>query len=239
MGALCVCKENNLRIPYIFPLLSFTACIRTCQNEGVLDVGTCTCNCASGFSGANCESECIVKDVKWYKGLSARLLIIAQYVHTTCEAMGIYLCMHVRLMCYELHAVNLWSGDGVWYYWFVLCKIWPETWVISTFPFHSFSACSRSCQNGGTRDDGTCTCVCAESHSGDSCESELVKGLTDSRKHVHEMSKIKWKCTCVCMFIILSGPAFTLGGDCSKYLCAAMLREFHKFAKHPVFNGIV
>ena len=46
-------------------------------------------------------------------------------------------------------------------------------------PFHSFSACSRSCQNGGTRDDGACTCVCAESYSGDSCESELVRGLTE------------------------------------------------------------
>ena len=106
------------------------------------------------------------------------------------------------------------------------------------FPFHSFSACSRSCQNGGTRDDGACTCVCAENHSGDSCESELVRGLTDTMRHVHEISKIKWECTCVCMFIILSGPAFTFEGDCSKYLCAAMLRDFPKFAnlEHPMFN---
>ena len=47
----------------ICPLVSFTACIRTCQNEGVLDVETCTCDCAGGFSGANCESEYIAKDV--------------------------------------------------------------------------------------------------------------------------------------------------------------------------------
>ena len=46
----------------ICPLLSFKACVRMCQNEGVLDVGTCTCDCAGGFSGANCESECNVKD---------------------------------------------------------------------------------------------------------------------------------------------------------------------------------
>ena len=50
------------------------------------------------------------------------------------------------------------------------------------YPFLSFSACSRSCQNGGTRDDGSCTCVCAVSHSGDSCESELVRGLTDAMR---------------------------------------------------------
>ena len=38
-------------------LLSILACSRTCQNGGTLDAGTCTCSCASGFSGANCESE--------------------------------------------------------------------------------------------------------------------------------------------------------------------------------------
>ena len=32
-----------------------------CQNGGSLDAGTCTCRCASGFSGANCESECIMR----------------------------------------------------------------------------------------------------------------------------------------------------------------------------------
>ena len=52
----CVCMFIILPGP-------FTACIRMCHNEGVLDVGTCTCDCASGFSGANCESECIAKHV--------------------------------------------------------------------------------------------------------------------------------------------------------------------------------
>ena len=47
----------------ICPLLSIIACIRTCQNEGVLDAATCTCDCAGGFSGSNCEGECNVKDV--------------------------------------------------------------------------------------------------------------------------------------------------------------------------------
>ena len=32
-----------------------------CQNGGTLDAGTCTCSCASDFSGANCESEYIMR----------------------------------------------------------------------------------------------------------------------------------------------------------------------------------
>ena len=42
-------------------LLSILACSRTCQNGGTLDAGTCTCSCASGFSGATCESEYIMR----------------------------------------------------------------------------------------------------------------------------------------------------------------------------------
>ena len=42
-------------------MLSILACSRTCQNEGTLDAGTCTCSCANGFSGATCESEYIMR----------------------------------------------------------------------------------------------------------------------------------------------------------------------------------
>ena len=35
----------------------FTVCSRMCQNEGTLDEETCTCTCADGYSGDNCESE--------------------------------------------------------------------------------------------------------------------------------------------------------------------------------------
>ena len=44
-------------------LIFFTACSRVCQNGGILDVGTCTCACADGYSGANCEGELISTNV--------------------------------------------------------------------------------------------------------------------------------------------------------------------------------
>ena len=30
-----------------------------CDNGGSLDTDNCTCDCVDGFSGGNCESECI------------------------------------------------------------------------------------------------------------------------------------------------------------------------------------
>ena len=39
--------------------VSLPACSRVCQNGGTLNPVTCMCDCADGFSGSNCESECI------------------------------------------------------------------------------------------------------------------------------------------------------------------------------------
>ena len=34
-------------------------CSLTCQNGGTLIYSTCTCNCADGFTGMDCSSECV------------------------------------------------------------------------------------------------------------------------------------------------------------------------------------
>ena len=48
--------------------LIVTACARMCQNGGTLNVGTCTCDCANGYVGATCGSECTTA---WGVGHSA------------------------------------------------------------------------------------------------------------------------------------------------------------------------
>ena len=46
-----------------------------CQNGGTLDAGTCTCSCASGFSGDNCESECIMTCVSQFSYIAENVLV--------------------------------------------------------------------------------------------------------------------------------------------------------------------
>ena len=43
---------------FVFFLPS-SACHKMCQNGGTLNESTCTCDCANGFGGDDCESECI------------------------------------------------------------------------------------------------------------------------------------------------------------------------------------
>ena len=40
-------------------LFTVSVCTRVCSNGGTLNPGSCTCACRDGFSGANCEGECI------------------------------------------------------------------------------------------------------------------------------------------------------------------------------------
>ena len=44
-------------------LCSVAVCSRACLNEGTLDAGCCMCDCSGGFSGPNCDSECIEKEL--------------------------------------------------------------------------------------------------------------------------------------------------------------------------------
>ena len=67
---LLSCVANNkgdypcLTVISAFLLFSLamivSPCNRMCQNGGTLAEASCTCDCADGFSGDNCESECIV-----------------------------------------------------------------------------------------------------------------------------------------------------------------------------------
>ncbi len=41
-------------------------------------------------------------------------------------------------------------------------------------------ACPLNCQNGGTLNETTCTCDCADGYSGDTCGSECIMGHIDS-----------------------------------------------------------
>ena len=36
----------------------------------------------------------------------------------------------------------------------------------------AIAGCDLTCQNGGARNETTCTCDCADGYSGDTCESE-------------------------------------------------------------------
>ena len=49
-----------------FCLSSITVCSRMCQNGGILNTGMCMCDCAGGFSGPNCGSECIMCGIRIY-----------------------------------------------------------------------------------------------------------------------------------------------------------------------------
>ena len=66
-------------------VLIVSDCNRVCQNEGILDAGTCTCSCEGGFSGSNCESECNVRKL-------ARVKILLKYtayvvhIYNSCRA---------------------------------------------------------------------------------------------------------------------------------------------------------
>ena len=50
------CKDLRSKSWNVFSL--FAVCPVTCQNRGTLNDLTCTCDCAHGYSGDTCDSEC-------------------------------------------------------------------------------------------------------------------------------------------------------------------------------------
>ena len=53
-------KAETVHPRFIASFLLFSACALTCENGGTFNEGTCTCDCADGYSGATCGSECTV-----------------------------------------------------------------------------------------------------------------------------------------------------------------------------------
>ena len=42
-------------------LFSILACLLTCENGGTLNESACTCDCADGYGGDTCGSECTAR----------------------------------------------------------------------------------------------------------------------------------------------------------------------------------
>ena len=47
-----------LKMHILDSVLLSSACSLTCEKDGTLNTGTCTCDCADGYSGDTCGSEC-------------------------------------------------------------------------------------------------------------------------------------------------------------------------------------
>ena len=124
-----------------------TACSRVCQNEGTLDEGTCMCSCVGGFSGANCESECNVK-----KLFGMTFIIIVVDLGT---------CNPPKSCKLEINRNS-----------YITLNDHPL--ILSHFITIKLLACTLTCQNGGTLNETTCTCACADGYSGDTCGSECT-----------------------------------------------------------------
>ena len=51
--------------------------------------------------------------------------------------------------------------------------------------FLTILACALTCQNGGTLNEATCTCDCADGYSGDTCGSEYSYACYTDLVQVH------------------------------------------------------
>ena len=131
-----------------------------CQNEGTLDEGACMCSCVGGFSGANCESECNVK-----KLIGIRFIIIVVNLGSILYFTYICTCNPPECCKQDFN-----------------CNIYITQNDVRLILSHSITilACPLTCQNGGTLNETTCTCDCADGYSGDTCGSECIMSLIDS-----------------------------------------------------------
>ena len=118
------------------------------------------CSCVGGFIGANCESECNVK-----KLIDKRLIIIVVNLGSILYFTDI--CTFKPPKCCKLE-INRSSYTT------------QNNDLLIFSHFITILACPLTCQNGGTLNETTCTCACADGYSGDTCGSECIMCHIDS-----------------------------------------------------------
>ena len=111
------------------------------------------CSCVGGFSGTNCESECNEK-----KLIGLRFIIIVVNLGSILYFTHICTCNPPECCKQEFNR-NTYTHNH-------------NRLILS----HSITilACPLTCENGGTLNETTCTCACADGYSGDTCGSECI-----------------------------------------------------------------
>ena len=78
----CFCITLLTFASYCFTasLLTVAACALMCQNGGTRNENTCTCDCADGYSGDTCGSECIVCHIDSCSLLLMQYVLVLNYI---------------------------------------------------------------------------------------------------------------------------------------------------------------
>ena len=118
------------------------------------------CSCVGGFSGANCESECNVK-----KLIGIRFIITVVNLGSVLYFTDICICNPPKCCKLEINRSS-----------YITLNYDPLIFS----HFITILACPLTCHNGGTRNETTCTCACADGYSGDTCASECIMCHIDS-----------------------------------------------------------
>ena len=181
-----------------------------CQNGGTLDAGTCMCSCVGGFSGANCESECNVK-----KLIGKRFIITVVNLGSVLYFTDICICNPPKRYKLEINRSSYITLND-------------DPLIFSQFI--PILACPLTCHNGGTRNETTCTCACADGYSGDTCGSECIMCHIDSCSLLLVRYELALKHFPMRISLILHYEVYSLEGaddgtNFKRYVTAIVLHE--------------